>query len=76
MRPLINQRYMTEQDRQTHRRWARACYVSTSAMLAMLIGVCFLIGHRLDPQISRDNQMTGSTMSASVSHFTRGISRP
>ena len=76
IRPPIDQRYMTEQDRRTYRRWARACYVSTSAMLVALFAVCLLIGHQLDPQVARDDQMTGTTMSASVSHFTRGNNQP
>jgi hypothetical protein len=76
LRPPINARYTTEQDRQTHRRWARVCYISTSAMLVALLAVCFVIGRQLDPRIARDNQMIGDTMSAFVSRFTPGINHP
>ncbi len=73
----IYERDMTEEDRQTYRRWARGWYICTSATLLVLLALGFSFRHQDGPQAARESKTAGvNTKSASVSPFTGRIVRP
>jgi hypothetical protein len=68
---------MTEEDRQTYRRWARGWYISTATVLVALLAVGFSIRHPPGPQTARGSDTSAvNTKSASVPQFTGRIVGP
>lgn len=66
--PLYARR-LTEEDRITYRKWARAWYIACSVAVAVLFAVGLVTYHGQDPQTARRSQPVGfNTLPAESSH--------